>query len=97
MKTMETLLATSIISTVLLVSASVSAADKTAVKITPDMASVDVMHNGKKATITRNQDQKNTVKSAFAKTSRSVLHSVSSLPYWPPEWKRLRKLRCLVT
>ena len=70
MKTMETLLATSIISTVLLVSASVSAADKTAVKITPDMASVDVMHNGKKATITRNQDQKNTVKSAFAKTSR---------------------------
>ena len=70
MKTMETLLATSIISTVLLVSASVSAADKTAVKITPDIASVDVMHNGKKATITRNQDQKNTVKSAFAKTSR---------------------------
>ena len=70
MKTMEILLATSIISTVLLVSASVSAADKTAVKITPDMASVDVMHNGKKATITRNQDQKNTVKSAFAKTSR---------------------------
>ena len=70
MKTMEILLATSIISTVLLVAASVSAADKTAVKITPDMASVDVMHNGKKATITRNQDQKNTVKSAFAKTSR---------------------------
>ena len=70
MKTMETLLATSIISTVLLVSASVSAADKTAVKITPDIASVDVMHDGKKATITRNQDQKNTVKSAFAKTSR---------------------------
>ena len=70
MKTMKTLLATSIISTALLVSASVSAADKTAVKITPDMASVDVMHNGKKATITRNQDQKNTVKSAFAKTSR---------------------------
>ena len=70
MKILETLLATSIISTVLLVSASVSAADKTAVKITPDMASVDVMHNGKKATITRNQDQKNTVKSAFAKTSR---------------------------
>ena len=70
MKTLKTLLATSIISTALLVSASVSAADKTAVKITPDIASVDVMHNGKKATITRNQDQKNTVKSAFSKTSR---------------------------
>jgi hypothetical protein len=70
MKTMKTLLATAVISTTLLVSTGVSAADKTAVKITPDMASVDVMHNGKKATITRNQDQKNTVKPAFAKTSR---------------------------
>jgi len=70
MKTMKTLLATSVISTALLVSTGVSAADKIAVKITPDMASVDVMHNGKKATITRNQDQKNTVKPAFAKTSR---------------------------
>ena len=70
MKMMKTLLATSIISTALLVSASVFAADKIAVKITPDMASVDVMHNGKKTTITRNQNQKNTVNPAFAKTSR---------------------------
>jgi len=70
MKTMKILFATSVISTALLVSTSVSATDKTAVKITPDMASVDVMHNGKKTTIMRNQDQKNTIKSAFAKTSR---------------------------
>ena len=70
MKMMKTLLATSIISTVLLTSTSVFAADKVAVKITPDMASVDVMHNGKKTTITRNQNQKNTVNPAFAKTSR---------------------------
>ena len=70
MKMMKTLLATSIISTALLVSASVFAADKIAVKITPDMASVDVIHNGKKTTITRNQNQKNTVNPAFAKTSR---------------------------
>ena len=41
-----------------------------AVKITPDMASVSVMHNGKKTSITRNQDQENTVNPAFAKTSR---------------------------
>ena len=47
--------------------ASVSAAD---VNITPGIASVDVMHNGKKVTIMRNQDQENTVNPAFAKTSR---------------------------
>ncbi len=40
------------------------------VKITPDMASAEVMHNGKKTTIMRNQDQDNTVNPAFAKTSR---------------------------
>jgi rhodanese-related sulfurtransferase len=70
MKAARTLMATSIVSAVLLISTGTLAADKTAVKITPDMASVDVLHDGKKATITRNQDQKNTVNSAFAKTSR---------------------------
>jgi len=70
MKTLKTLIATSIISTALLAPASAFAADKVAVKITPDMASIDVMHNGKKTTIMRNQDQKNTVNPAFAKTSR---------------------------
>ena len=70
MKAIGTLMATSIISALLLISTGTLAADKTAVKITPDMASVDVMHAGKKATITRNQDQKNTVNPAFAKTSR---------------------------
>jgi len=48
-------------------SAAVSAAD---VNITGGMPSVDVMHGGKKVTIMRNQDQGNTVKPAFAKTSR---------------------------
>jgi len=70
MKAIGTLMATSIISALLLISTGTLAADKIAVKITPDMASVDVMHAGKKATITRNQDQKNTVSPAFAKTSR---------------------------
>ena len=70
MKQLRTLIATSIISTALLAPAGTFAADKVAVKITPDMASVDVMHNGKKTTIMRNQDQKNTVNPAFAKTSR---------------------------
>jgi len=41
------------------------------VKITRSLASVDVMHNGKKVTIMRNQDNKNEVHKAFAKTSRN--------------------------
>lgn len=45
-------------------------ADDLKVKITPSLASVDVMHNGAKATIQRNQDTKNTVNPDFAKTSR---------------------------
>ena len=46
------------------------AAEGLAVKITPDVGSVDVMHGGKTVTIMRNQNQKNTVNPAFAKTSR---------------------------
>ncbi len=41
-----------------------------AVNITPDMESVTVKHNGVNTKIMRNQDQKNTVNPAFAKTSR---------------------------
>lgn len=40
------------------------------VKITPKMMSAEVMHHGKSVTIKRNQNQKNTVNKAFAKTSR---------------------------
>ena len=46
-------------------------ADELKVKITKKIASVDVMHNGKKVTIQRNQDNKNMVNKAFAKTSRN--------------------------
>ena len=70
MKAVRTLIATSLVSIVLLASVGTQAADKLAVKITSKMASVDVMHDGRKVTITRNQDQKNTVNPAFAKTSR---------------------------
>lgn len=41
-----------------------------AVKITPALASVDVMHAGKPVTIMRNQDTSNKVSAEFAKTSR---------------------------
>jgi rhodanese-related sulfurtransferase len=44
--------------------------EEVAVKITPKMASVNVSLNGSDVTIMRNQDQKNTVNPAFAKTSR---------------------------
>jgi rhodanese-related sulfurtransferase len=40
------------------------------VKITPTVGSVDVKHGGGTVTISRNQNQKNTVNPAFAKTSR---------------------------
>ena len=40
------------------------------VKITADLATVTVMHNGKPVTIQRNQKRDNTVDAAFAKTSR---------------------------
>jgi rhodanese-related sulfurtransferase len=41
-----------------------------AVRITPDLGEVTVMNQGKKVSITRNQDQNNTVNPDFAKTSR---------------------------
>ena len=40
------------------------------VNITPTMESITVMHGGSKTKIMRNQNQKNTVNPAFAKTSR---------------------------
>ena len=70
MKSIRTLFATSTIFCALLASTSTFAAEKVEVKITPDLASVEVTHDGKKTSITRNQNQKNTVNPDFAKTSR---------------------------
>ena len=47
-----------------------AAADEVAVKITADLAAVEVMHGGETVVIQRNQDEANTVNPAFAKTSR---------------------------
>ena len=47
-----------------------AAADDVAVQIVSGVGSVDVMHKGEKISIMRNQDEKNTVNPAFAKTSR---------------------------
>lgn len=46
-------------------------ADDRKVKITPELGSVDVLHNGKAVTIERNQNGDNTIDSNYAKTSRN--------------------------
>ena len=70
MRSMNTLLATSMASAALFICSSAFSADKIEVNITPEMASVDVMHDGKKITIRRNQDQNNIVNPDFSRTSR---------------------------
>lgn len=56
-----------IAATILIITGSASAAE---VNITPELESISVMHGGSMTTIMRNQDQKNTVSPAFARTSR---------------------------
>lgn len=70
MKSISKLALASIIAATIAAPAALMAADRVAVGITPDMASVDVMHKGKKTTISRNQDENNTVNPSFGKTSR---------------------------
>lgn len=65
------LITTTALLTVLSASAAVLAdSDKLAVNITPTLAKVDVIHNGAKMSIMRNQDENNTVNPDFASTSR---------------------------
>jgi len=45
-------------------------ADERKVKITPKVGSIEVLHNGKKVTVERNQDTNNLIDSNYAKTSR---------------------------
>jgi len=69
MKIKQIITSTALMACLSFTAATASAAD-VAVKITPDMAKAEVMHNGKKVDIMRNQDQENKVNPAFAKTSR---------------------------
>ena len=65
------LMAVALLTAGLALSANVSAADKDKpVGITPKMMDAQVVHNGKKVKISRNQNNKNTVNAAFSKTSR---------------------------
>lgn len=66
MKLHKLLTSTAIAATVLFSSSAFSAA----VNITPKLESISVMHGGKSVKIMRNQNQKNTINPAFAKTSR---------------------------
>ncbi len=63
------LMAATLLAAGLTLSANVGAADKP-VGITPKMMDAEVVHDGKKVKISRNQNNKNTVNAAFAKTSR---------------------------
>jgi rhodanese-related sulfurtransferase len=63
------LMAATLLAAGLTLSANAGAADKP-VGITPKMMDAEVIHDGKKVKITRNQNNKNTVNSSFAKTSR---------------------------
>lgn len=68
---MRTTFLMSVLALALTTAAPTQAADDPKVKITPDMASVEIIHDGQKTTISRNQDEKNAVKADFAKTSRA--------------------------
>ena len=68
MKTLKVISSIIVAGALSLSAASVSAKP---VGITPTLSSITVMHNGKPTEIKRNQDNKNTVNPAFAKTSRA--------------------------
>ena len=66
------LLALSLLTAGMIFSANiVAAASDGSVGITRDIASVEVVHNGKKFSIKRNQNHKNVINPDFAKTSRA--------------------------
>jgi len=66
----KTLLTSSILALSLTTMSALQAGDLK-VKITKEIGSITVKHNGKDVTIQRNQDNKNVVNPAFAKTSRN--------------------------
>jgi rhodanese-related sulfurtransferase len=58
------------ITAILVVSSNIFAVGDILVRITRDLPSLDVIHNGKMITIMRNQDPKNTINPTYTKTSR---------------------------
>lgn len=70
MKIHKLITATALLTCLSLPGAVLANADKLAVNITPTLAKVDVLHNGMKVSIMRNQDENNSVNPDFAMTSR---------------------------
>jgi len=70
MEVIKAMIATAAVTLILVVSTNVTAADDILARITRDLPSLDVMHNGKMVTIMRNQDPKNTINPVYAKTFR---------------------------
>ena len=70
MTSIKTLFTATVVSAAVLGSAGALASGEMTVRITPDIAAVEVMHNGRKVIIQRNQDENHTVNPDFAKTSR---------------------------
>ena len=70
MKMITAIISTAAMTAILVVSTNVIAVDGILVRITRDLPSLDVMHDGKMVTIMRNQDENNTVNPSYAKTSR---------------------------
>lgn len=66
----KTIKSAALITSLSILAFSSAAAEEIAVKITAEMASAEVMHNGQKVTIMREQDQENVINPDFAKTSR---------------------------
>jgi len=68
---MKTIKLLSILAMTVLSLISFNSAAERAVKITPNIGSVEVLHNGKKVIIERHQDGNNTIDPNYAKTSRN--------------------------
>jgi len=70
MATLKTMIAATTITAILAVSSNVTAIDEILVRITRDLPSLDVIHDGRMVTIMRNQDPQHTVNPLYARTSR---------------------------
>jgi rhodanese-related sulfurtransferase len=70
MNTIKALMAATAMTAIMFVSSQVTAADDMVVRITRDLPSLDVIHDGKMVTIMRNQDPTHTINPLYAKTSR---------------------------
>ena len=70
MKPIKAIIAATSMTAILVVSTNVIAMDEILIRITRDLPSLDVMHNGEMVTIMRNQDSTHTVNPLYARTSR---------------------------